>query len=172
MGILNFFKSDTSAPEVDENTTIREIVKELNHLPQDQAKYLAAFAYILGRVANADLDISDEETKKMEEIVHGFTEITSDLSILIVQIAKSQNLLFGGTEDYLVVREFKEISNYHQREGLMHCLFAVAGADDEISNEENEEIRNISQELGFTNRDFIDVRTHYLDKLTLLKNLP
>ena len=34
-----------------------------------QARYIAAFAYILGRVAHADLTISEDETGEMEQIV-------------------------------------------------------------------------------------------------------
>ncbi|MDX1386139.1 MAG: TerB family tellurite resistance protein [bacterium] len=172
MGLFDLFKSSPPSQEVLANPSIRKIIHELEHMPQDQAKYLAAFAYILGRVAHVDLDISEEETATMEEIVSGFSEITPDLATLIVQIAKSQNILFGATDNYLVVREFKKISDPGQKEGLLHCLFAVAGADDEITSLESDEIRRISKELGLSHREFIDVRTHYLDKLSVLKNKP
>lgn len=172
MGLFNFFKSPPPQPETLANPSIRKIIEELEHLPEAEAKYLAAFAYILGRVANADLDISSEETGKMEEIVSGFSEVTPELATLVVQIAKSQNILFGATENYLVVREFKKISDPGQKEGLLHCLFAVAGADDEITSLESDEIRRISKELGLSHGEFIDIRTHYLDKLSVLKNKP
>jgi hypothetical protein len=34
----------------------------------------------------------------------------------------------GGTEDYLVTREFREISTPAQRRELLDCLFAAAAA--------------------------------------------
>jgi len=172
MGIFNLFRKNPLPEEDKENPTIRKIVNQLEALPEKEAKYLAAFAYSLGRIAHADLEISDTETKKMEEIVKSFGGIDPDMAILIVQIAKSQNILFGSTENYLVVREFKKISDPKQRESLMHCLFAVAGADEEITGVEDQEIRQISKELGFSHRDFIDIRSHYREKLTVLKNLP
>jgi hypothetical protein len=49
--------------------TVRRIVAQLNGLDPVRARHLAAFAYVLSRVANADLNISDVETKKMIEIL-------------------------------------------------------------------------------------------------------
>ena len=49
--------------------TVRKITDALDRMEHDQAKYIASFAYILGRVAHADLDISSEETREMERIV-------------------------------------------------------------------------------------------------------
>ena len=42
--------------------TVRRIVAELESLETERARYIAAFAFILSRVANADLEISVEET--------------------------------------------------------------------------------------------------------------
>ena len=173
MGIFEFiFKKEGPPVEARENSSIRKIIEELEHFPPQDAKYIAAFAYLLGRVAHADLNISSEETQRMEDILRDFAHLAADQAILIVQIAKSQNLLFGATENYLVAREFKKISNPEQREDLLHCLFAVAGADDDITFPEEEEIRQIAKELGFQHKDFIHVRLHYRDKLSVLKKLP
>ena len=38
-------------------------------------------------------------------------------------------LLFGGTQNYLVTREFKEISTAQHRVELLDCQFAVSAAD-------------------------------------------
>ena len=96
---------------------------------------MAAFAYILGRVAHADLDISEDETMAMEEIVVRQGQLTPDLAIIVVQMAKSRNVLFGGTENYLVTREFKKMSTPEQRKNLLRSLFAVSSSDDSISVE-------------------------------------
>ena len=56
-----------------------------------------------------------------------------DLSILVVQIAKTQSRLFGGTENFSVTKLFKEIAEPARREELLHCLFAISSADDSIS---------------------------------------
>ena len=84
--------SPTRTASESESETIREITRKLDQLPVEQARYMAAFAYILGRVAHADLDISEEETRAMEEIVVREGELSPDLAIIVVQMAKSQNL--------------------------------------------------------------------------------
>ena len=151
--------------------TVRRIVGELEALDADTARYLAAFAYVLGRVAHADLEISAEETAKMEEIVHGFGHLPEEQAILVVQIAKSQNRLFGGTENFLVTREFKEIASREQRETLLDCLFAVSAADDSISVAEEEEVRGIASELGFTHKEYVDSRARYSEYREVMKGL-
>ena len=90
--------------------------------------------------------------------------------MLVVQIAKSQNRLFGGTESYLVTREFKEISTPEQRAELLDCLFAVSAADDSISATEENLVRQIASELGFTHQQYVLARSAYSDKREVLRN--
>ena len=142
--------------------TVRKIVAELEALEPDKARYIAAFAYILGRVAHADRRFSDEETQKMEEIVRRLGHLPEELAILVVEMAKSQNRLFGGTENFLVTREFNEISSPEQRQELLDCLFAVSAADDSISSAEESQIRHISSELGFSHGEYVTARSAYM----------
>ena len=44
--------------------------------------------------------------------------------MVVVQLAKTSNLLFGGTANFLVAREFSELATYDQKLALMRCLFA------------------------------------------------
>ena len=163
MSILNLLRRDEPANdgEAGDTASVRKIVRELDELPADRARYLAAFAYLLGRVAHADLDVSDEETAKMEEILRELGHLPEAQAILAVQIAKSQNRLLGGTENYLVAREFKELASEEQREELLDCLFAVSAADDSISSVEEAQLRQIASELGFTHRQYVEARKRY-----------
>lgn len=171
--ILEMLGLSASAEETSDGSTdtVRKIVSELEAMESDKARHVAAFAYILGRVAHADLHISAEETRKMEEIVHGLGHLPEDQSVLVVQIAKGQNRLFGGTENYLVTREFAEISTGEQRRDLLDCLFAVSSADGSISGAEESQIRQIASELGFSHRDFVDARSQYNEHREVLKPL-
>ena len=74
-------------------------------------KYVASFAYILGRVAHADLDISREESREMERLVEGWGACSEEQAVLVVEIAKTQNRLFGSTENFLVTREFRRVAS-------------------------------------------------------------
>ena len=159
-----------SQPETPGGTeTVRKIVAELEAMDAERARYVAAFAYILGRVAHADLHFSDEETRKMEEIVLCLGHLPEEQAILVVQIAKSQNRLFGGTENFLVTREFAEASTPDQRQELLDCLFEVSAADATISGAEEAEIRQVASELGFSHREFVAARSVYSQHREVLK---
>ncbi len=158
-------------PSSAETATVRKIVRELEALEPQRARFLAAFAYLLSRVANADLDISAAETGKMEEIVRSFGDLPESQAILVVEIAKSQSRLFGGTENFQVARELKQLATPEQCTELLHCLFAVSAADDTISGVEEEEVRQIANELGFSHKEYIDVRSTYNDKRSVIQQL-
>ncbi len=149
--------------------TVRKIVDALDQMPPERARYLAAFAYVLARVARADLKVTVEETRAMERIVMEQGGLTEDQALVVVQIAKHQNLLFGGTENFLVTREFNKISTREQRLALLDCLYGVAAAGDLVTVAEDEEIRQIASELGLEHRDFIAIRSRYRDKLAVLR---
>ena len=173
MGILELFginqkdpweEQDASPPE-----TVRQISEKLNGMDRDEARYIAAFAYILGRVAHADLDISEEETHEMERLVEGLGGLPEEQAILVVQLAKTQNLLFGSTENFVVTREFSRLASREQKIALLNCLFAVSSSDQSISTAEDNEIRRITQELRLDHRDFIAARAAYKEHLDVLK---
>ncbi len=175
MSILKFLGlagSEAAPPSGDgETATVRRIVRKLESMDPARARFIAAFAFILARVANADLDISDDETQAMEGIVKEFGGLDEDQAVLVVQIAKSQNRLFGGTENFLVTREFRDIATREQHVELLHCLFAVAAADDSISTGEEEGIRQVANELGLDHSDYVEIRSSYNDKREVIRRL-
>lgn len=170
--ILHFLGLDGyhSEPAATETDTIRKITRQLDQLPPERARFVAAFAYILGRVAHADLNISAEETEAMEKIVVEETGLPTEQAVIVVQMAKSQNRLFGGTENYLVTKEFNRIASHEEKLALLNCLFAVSSSDQSISVREDNEIRQISRELLLEHRDFINARSRYRDFLAVLKH--
>ena len=54
-----------AAREPEEESPLRELVKALDQLEPERARYLARFAYLLGRVAHADQEVSTKETMAM-----------------------------------------------------------------------------------------------------------
>ncbi len=153
-----------------ETETVRKIVATLDALEPARAKFIAAFAYVLSRVARADMNISESETRKMEQLIVGLSGLSEEHAILVVQIAKSQATLFGGTENFLVTEEFNRLATQEQKLSLLNCLFAVAAADESISDVEEREIRLIVNELQLTHANFIDARLAYRQYLDVLKD--
>jgi len=84
-------------PEQPEFAPRRETLAALNHLEPDRARYLAAFGYLLGRVAHADQRVSPEGTHAMETLVQEHGQVSRDQGMVVVQLAKTATLLFGGT---------------------------------------------------------------------------
>ncbi|SVB29419.1 uncharacterized protein METZ01_LOCUS182273, partial [marine metagenome] len=132
---------------------------------------LAAFAYVLGRVAHADSHFSESETQKMQDIVQLLGHIPESQAVILVEIAKHQVRLFGGTENFSVSRRFRELSTPEQRIELLECVFAVSAADDSITVVEEGQARQISKELRLTHKEFIQARSAYVGHLEALKEL-
>jgi uncharacterized tellurite resistance protein B-like protein len=175
VSILDFFAFGSSRPasaDPVETETVRKIVDRLNHMDPEHARFVAAFAYVLSRVARADLRIDAEETRAMERIVSEHGGLPEDQAVIVVQLAKTQNLLFGGTENFLVTRELNRIASREQKLALLDCLFAISAADGSISTLEGGVIRQIAAELLLEHSDFIDVRRRYRDRLSVLERGP
>ncbi|MDH3212526.1 MAG: TerB family tellurite resistance protein [Myxococcales bacterium] len=167
MSLLRFIGLGEAREETatGDTATVRRIAAKLEHLDPETAKYLAAFAYVLARMAHADLEIDDAETQAMERAVRGLNSLSEAEATLVVEIAKSQARLLGGTENYVVTREFRRISTRDQRGALLQSLYAVAAADGTISSVESAEIVTIAEELGFTRAEANSLRSQYRDKL-------
>jgi len=164
-------REDVPASQAGETETVRKIVDALDKLDPQRARYIAAFAYILSRVAHADLDISPDETEAMERTVIERGGLPEEQAIIVVQMAKTQSLLFGGTENFLVTREFNRIADRQQKLALIDCLYSIAAVDESIVSAEDTEIRKISSELGLSHDDFVAVKSRYREHLEALKKL-
>jgi len=173
MSLLRFLGlghgASTAAAE-NEPETVRRIVAALERMDPDVARHVACFAYVLGRVAGADRGVSPEETRTMEGIVVERGGLSGEQAALVVQIATSQHALAGGTEDYLVTREFASSATREQRLALLDCCMAVAAADADVSITEDDAVREIASELALSHADFIAARSAYREYLAVLKN--
>lgn len=172
LGLKKSGDGDSGGAGVGDTDTVRKIVASLEAMEPEQARWIAAFAYTLSRVAHADLHISADETAEMEQIVHRLGGLPEEQAVLVVQIAKSQARLFGGTENFLVTREFRDISTQEQREKLLDCLFAVSAADGSITGPEEMQIKLIAGELGFTHGELVAARSRWNDYRAVLQRTP
>jgi len=145
-------------PRDAEFAPLRETLDALDNLEPERARFLAAFAYLLGRVANADQQITPEETRTMEALVREHGQLAEEQAMLVVQLAKTSNLLFGGTADFEVARDFAESASYDEKLALTRCLFAVAASEDAISMAEETEIHRILNQLKIQPQDLTAIR--------------
>ena len=140
---------------------LRELLDALERLEPARAQYLARFAYLLGRAAHADQHVSPQETATMEQLVEREGAIPADQAMLVVGLAKTSALLFGGTEDFIVARDFAADATYKQKLALVRCLFAVAAAEGRISIEEEREIQRIARALRVEAPDILAIRLEH-----------
>jgi len=176
MSILRFLglnlEKETPSQSSSETETVRKIATALDKIEPARAKFIAAFAYLLSRVARADLDISPEEVRAMEQIVMQKGGLPEEQAVLVVQMAKTQNILFGSTENYLVTREFNNIAIREEKLSLLHCLFAVSAADNSVSTVEATEVRQIAEELRLEREDYVAARSAFREYLAVLRKDP
>jgi uncharacterized tellurite resistance protein B-like protein len=158
------------ADEVTDTDAVRRIVASLDRLEPDRARYVAAFAYVLARVALADRVAGEEETRTMEALVRQHGQLPEEQAVIVVQMAKSQNRLFGGTEDFLVTREFERIATFEQKLALLDCLFAVSAAEGGIDTIEDNEIRRVAIELKIPHDEYVRVRVRHRQQLNVLRS--
>lgn len=172
MSILRWLGLEGEDPEHGRVDSLGEIEKALEHLPPVDARYLAGFAYILSRVARADHDVSEAESALMTRLVAEHGSLPPDQAALVVRIATTQTLRHGGTEDFIVTREFGSMASRDQKLALLHCLFAVSATDSSIRTVEDNEIRRIASELKLEHGDFIKARSAHTGHLEVLRDRP
>jgi uncharacterized tellurite resistance protein B-like protein len=144
-----------------EHAPLRELVDALDRLEPERARHLARFAYLLGRIAHADRHVSAEETRTMEAIVAREGGLSADQAMLVVSLAKTSNLLFGGTADFTVAQEFADQAAYEEKLALARCLFAVASTDRAISMAEEAEIHRVTNQLKILPQDLTALRVEH-----------
>jgi uncharacterized tellurite resistance protein B-like protein len=154
--------SEQDAPPVD---SVAEIERTLTGLDPADARYLACFAYILHRIARADHVITDEEAALIQRLVAEHGGLPADRAALVVRIAQTENLRHGGTEDFIVTRQFAGITSREQKLALLDCLFAVSAADASIRTVEDNEIRRVASEIRLDHADYIKVRSAHVHHL-------
>jgi uncharacterized tellurite resistance protein B-like protein len=170
MGLLNWLGlSEETEPAL---AGLDQIERALEALDPARARHIACFAYILGRVARADHQVTADESSEMERLIAERTGLPVDQAALVVRLATAHGLRHGGTEDFLVTREFARIADRDQRLALLDCLFALSSTDRSIVTLEDNEVRRIASELKLEHADFIAARTAYLQHLKVLGRNP
>ena len=155
-----------AASEAGDTATVRRIVARLEEMPPERARLVASAAYTLARAAQADLDISDEETEVIERELQAHGALDEATSVLVTEMAKLQARTVGGTEDYVVTREFTALASEQQQIDVLRACFAVSAASGSISAEESAEVNQIGNELQLDPATVNEVRAEFHERLS------
>lgn len=151
--------------------TVRRIVRELEALPPERARFLASFAYVLTRAASADLEIANVEMAAIEGLIAEYGGLPPAQAVLVAGMARTQSLLYGGTEDYLVTRQFRQLSTPEERVALLRCCYLVGAADDTITASESSTLQAIAKELDLDRPTVNAIRNEFASKLSAIQAL-
>jgi uncharacterized tellurite resistance protein B-like protein len=148
---------------------VGRIAKALEALPADRARFVAALAYHLGRIAHSDHEFTDDERRVMHRIVATESGLPAEQVDVVVDLAVHESLAFRGTEDYRVMREFDEVATPEQKLALIRCLFLLSAADSHVVTREDNEIRRIAVALKVSHDDFVKARATVREHLAVLR---
>jgi tellurite resistance protein len=154
-----------------DTATVRRIVARLEAMPPERARLIASAAYTLARAAHADLDISAEETAAIERELQRDGALDEPTAVLVTEMAKLQARTVGGTEDYVVTREFKALASPSQRLDVMRACFAIGAASGTISAEETAVLNQIAGELDIDAASLNTIRAEFHDRLSSVQQL-
>jgi tellurite resistance protein len=157
---------DAASSAAGDTATVRRIVSRLERLPVDQARLVASAAYTLARAAQADLDISPEETAAIERELQAHETLDEPTAVLVTEMAKLQARTVGGTEDFIVTREFAALADESQRIDVLRACFAVSAASGSISAEETAVLNQIASELSIDPDVLNAIRAEFRERMS------
>lgn len=161
----------TASTAAGDTATVRRIVAELEAMPPERARVVASAAYTLARAAHADLDISDEETAIIERELQERAGLDEAAAVLIAEMAKLQAKTVGGTEDYVVTREFAALATDEQKRAMVRGCFVISAANGSISAEESAEVNQIANELGLDPDEVSAIRADFHEMLSSVQEV-
>lgn len=168
---LGLSSPDTAVEDEQNSAAIRSVAERLDGLDPDRARLVAALAMVLARAARADLETSNREMALIASILQHHADLSADQADLVTEMVSHRNQLFGVTEDYMATREFKNLATERELDCILKCLFAVCAADDSISLVEEEEVRQVASELGFTHEQYTVARSAFREQREVLRGL-
>jgi uncharacterized tellurite resistance protein B-like protein len=160
-------KTRSEDPELGELFDGMEAI--LQDVAENDIKYVTGFSGLLGKVAYADMEISEDEVAKMQSVLSS-TLLLKDAQVgSIIEMLQKHSVQLCSIEDYRYVRMINEVCDNEQKMELIEAMFAVAAADETVSSEEDSAIYVVSKGIGLSHKDFVTVRARFKNYLEVLK---
>lgn len=137
------------------NRQLREEGRSLD-LADEQLRKLGLAGGLMARIAKVDEQVSEDEIETMVNIMTDTWQISRDEAVFVTNVALSS---LDVTYDYYrMTREFATSTSLDERRRFMIALFLIAGADQDVSFDETEEIRLIAHGINLSHEDFISAK--------------
>lgn len=164
---MKFLRDLFAIAEAIPESDLDRVEAVLDHLEPNEAKKIAASALLMGRVAYADLEISDSERQKMSEILVQELQVSEDDAKAVAELAVEKTLATS-LDQHIVIRAVNDFSDYEFKKKLMYCLFLLA-ADEGVSVTEQSQLKQIGNALHIQQPDYIAVTARFREHLDVLK---
>jgi len=125
-------------------------------LPEATLRKLSMVGGLMGQVARANDDVSDEELDVIVNALQADWQLDRDQAAFVASIAvdKTADMM----DQYRLAREFVDMCTHDELEAFLDVLFRVAAADGMVTRDEIEEIRMISRSLLLSHEQFINAK--------------
>ena len=172
MSFLSRVFGETPAAQSSQDPkSVQVLLEKLQPLSEEKARELACLAYVLGRIAAADQEVRSEEASSISQLLQERGGLSQDQAELVTEVALGEARHMGGTQDYLVTRQLQTLVSRERREEILDCLLAVAAADGSICSQEEAELKVVSRQLGFQNKEYLEALSRYRDYRTVLRGV-
>ncbi|MBN2431712.1 MAG: TerB family tellurite resistance protein [Acidobacteria bacterium] len=141
----------------------------LSGLPENEIRFVAGLAGLLGRVALADMKLETEEIEEIRRILREESSLTTEQVERVLRLIELHADEYFGAENVYYTRLINQAATKIQKLEVLHAVFAVAAANGSISVQEEAEIRTIASGLLLTHQEYIEIRIQFRDQLDVLR---
>jgi uncharacterized tellurite resistance protein B-like protein len=136
---------------------------------EDEVKLVTGFAGLLGKVAYADLEISQKEIGMIRTLLQEKMNLRDSQLGPILKLIELHCIELFSLEDYIYTRMINDVCDRQQKLELIDAMFSVAAANKSISSHEDGVIGGAYKDLQLTHKEFISIKSRYKDHLDVLK---
>ena len=137
---------------------------------EEEVKRITSFAGLLGKVAYADMDISEVEQARIRQLLTTQLGLPGQDADKIVTLLDKHRAQLYSIEDFIYLRIVNSLLDKNKKLDFLRTLFTVAAADDSVSGEEDAVLWSIAKGLRLSHREFISIRAEFKDQLDVLKS--
>jgi len=167
--ILGLTPRPERADDMEKGSLYQQLESCLSGLPENEIRFVAGLAGLLGRVALADMKLEAEEIAEIRRILQEESTLSTAQVDRVLRLIELHAEEYFGAENVYYTRLINQSATKVQKLEVLYAVFAVAAANGSISAEEEAEIRTIASGLLLTHQEYIEIRIQFRDQLDVLR---
>lgn len=125
-------------------------------LSDEEMRRLGLAGGLMARIAKVDRDVSQNEFETMVDVLSSYWQPDREAALFVANAAVSS--LNMNYDYYRMTRQFATSTSLEERKAFLVALFLIAGADDDVSFDETEEIRLVARGINVSHQDYIEAK--------------